>query len=168
VTIAPLPSGGFQVDSFFDITYRVGPAGGPYSVDSFFDVFTEIEISPPTNNPDGSQTFDTEMLSMDLSGAPGQPSGNDILGLSSVAEHRGHVTILKSPAPGGGSNYHIDSFFDIFTELSIDGGNMYAPPSSSTPMAGSVDIYVPEPSTAVLLALGSLIAIGIRRRVKRK
>jgi hypothetical protein len=120
-----------------------------------------LSVSPPTINPDGSQTFDTEMLAMNLAGAGG-PTTNFVLGLSgSPLRHRGHVTVLK--AAGGGTT-HIDSFFDIFTELSIDGGNSYQPATNSTPLAFSA--VIPEPSTWMLLIVGatSLAAFGRRRR----
>lgn len=160
VVHAPAPDGSFSIDSFFDITYRVGPVGGPYTVDSFFDVFTELSVSPPTTNPDGSQTFDTEMLSMDLEGAGG-PSSNFVLAMAGPPyEHRGHVTVLKSHQDGG---YHVDSFFDIFTELSIDGGGSFQPAASSTPMAFSATV-VPEPSTWILCVLGGIMLLAFRRR----
>jgi hypothetical protein len=65
-----------------------------------------------------------------------------------------------------GSRYRIDSFFDVFTELSINGGpwipndalSAYGPPGST-----HVDL-VPEPASFAMLALGLLGAFGIARR----
>ena len=58
----------------------------------------------------------------------------------------------------GGGLYHIDSFFDVFTELSVDGGSSWSACDYSTRM-----YLVPEPVTLVLLALGGLAAIRRRR-----
>ena len=61
-------------------------------------------------------SWDTEILSMSLSG--------DVGGVSiEIRESRGlpspgHTTITDL----GGGQYQIDSFFDVYTELSIDGG----------------------------------------------
>jgi hypothetical protein len=67
-----------------------------------------------------------------------------------------------------GGQYRISSFFDIFTELSIDGGQTWV--ASGTPdiplhLSGNGS-PVPEPSTLVLLGIGaiSLLAHALRRR----
>jgi hypothetical protein len=56
----------------------------------------------------------------------------------------------------GGGLYRIDSFFDIFTELSVDGGSTWMPATSSVRMDLKM---VPEPSSAALLLLGM---VGLR------
>jgi hypothetical protein len=67
-----------------------------------------------------------------------------------------------------GSRYRIDSFFDVFTELSINGGpwipndalSAYGPPGST-----HVDL-VPEPASVALLVIGLLGFAGLARRRK--
>jgi hypothetical protein len=60
----------------------------------------------------------------------------------------------------GGGMYRIDSFFDVFTELSVDGGQTWLPD-----VAGPHHMtLVPEPSTLLLLALGG---IALARKVRR-
>lgn len=59
----------------------------------------------------------------------------------------------------GGGLYHIDSFFDVFTELSIDGG-AWITSNSSVRMT-----LVPEPATLGLLVLGGLTLLKRRLRI---
>jgi hypothetical protein len=58
----------------------------------------------------------------------------------------------------GGGLYHVDSFFDVFTELSLDGGTNWFPSVGPT----HVDL-VPEPSSALLVALALISAAGLGR-----
>ena len=144
----------FEVDSFFDVfTELTLESGQLYHIDSFFDVFTELSVPglPPAPaeltgpvevvvRPRAGTTglFDTEIVSMSLSGSAGPTP----------------VIVRENPAPFseslggteitdiGGGLYHIDSFFDVFTELSVDGGSSWSvgsPPAKmeTPPLAGS-------------------------------
>ena len=168
---------GHKIDSFFDVFADFQrlppPAPNTTRIDSFFDVFTEIYLAPPGGPPQlyqvpaqmqirlnglppGTPYFDTEMLQLDLYGGSLPPG----------------VWIRESPTrpsigrttqtPLGGGLYQIDSFFDVFTELSIDGGQTWNPGATSMRITGGV----PEPSSAVLAVLGAvaLIRLGFRRR----
>lgn len=102
-------------------------------------------------------TFQTEMLSLNLSGT--SPFGPFMIRESPTLHSLGQTTIT----PTSGGKFHIDSFFDVFTELSIDGGTTWIPSSSSAHV-----ILVPEPSSIVLCGLGlaSLGFVVLRRKSK--
>ena len=57
--------------------------------------------------------------------------------------------------------YHIDSFFDVFTELSLDGGRIGIP---SPGLPTRVNLVTPEPSSVVLVALALIGAPNSARR----
>ena len=64
----------------------------------------------------------------------------------------------------GGGLYKIDSFFDVFTELSIDGGATWTP-SVGPPVHFELGGPVPEPTALGLLGLSLL---GAMRRSRRQ
>lgn len=59
------------------------------------------------------------------------------------------VTIVREL---GNGTFEIESFFDVWTELSIDSGDTWIPADDSIRM-----ILVPEPTTLLLLGLGALV-----------
>jgi hypothetical protein len=71
-------------------------------------------------------TFSTEMLTLDL-------SGNSSSGLYQLRESPTKASLgLTTITDIGGGQFRIDSFFDVFTELSLDGGNTWMPSENST------------------------------------
>jgi hypothetical protein len=93
-------------------------------------------------------TFDTEMLSMDLTGMT--PLGPVMIRESPTLASLGHTYIGDI----GGGQYHIDSFFDVFTEISIDSGQNWTPSSEAAHLL--LVPAVPEPGTLALLLFGGL------------
>ena len=100
-------------------------------------------------------TFDTEMLSMSLSGVT--PLGPFMIRESPTLPSLGKTSITDI----GGGLYRIDSFFDVFTELSIDGGATWIPDANGP---ARVNLVVPEPGSLGLLAAGGLGLCLFRRR----
>ncbi|MFN0113880.1 MAG: hypothetical protein ACKVPY_04305, partial [Paracoccaceae bacterium] len=74
----------------------------------------ETLVQGKVGNVTGS--FQTEMLALSLSGV--SPLGPVMIRESPTLQTLGQTDII----PIGGGLYQIDSFFDVFTELSIDGG----------------------------------------------
>jgi hypothetical protein len=121
------------------------PASGSFLVNSFFDVFVEVSLNggatwsskstagmpglmsltpttPPGSNPRG---FDTEMLSLNI-------SGGTLPGIM-VRESPARASIGHTDDTSlGGGQFKIDSFFDIFVELSLDGGQTWVPSNQPT------------------------------------
>lgn len=67
--------------------------------------------------------YNTEMLQLDIQG--GNLPAGVMIRESPTLQSTGQTTIAHN-----GTGYHIDSFFDIFTELSVDGGQTWNPSSS--------------------------------------
>lgn len=76
--------------------------------------------------PDPVETFDTEMLQLDISGGDLPPLV--LVRESPTLASRGGVTMELMQ----GGNYRLSSFFDIYTEISVDGGATWAPGNAPT------------------------------------
>ena len=97
--------------------------------------------------------FDTEIVSMSLTGNVGGIAVE--VRESPTLQSLGQTEIIDL----GGGIYAIDSFFDVFTELSVDGGVFMADLNGP----GTVELC-PEPATMGLLALGGLAILRRRSR----
>jgi hypothetical protein len=120
-------------------------------------VQTVAKLKGPT---DTTGTFDTEMLSMTLVGTF---MGNPVMIRESPSRPSlGRTSIEDLSAPGPPGPYHIDSFFDVFTELSLDGGATWIPKAG--PRGTRVFLEgVPEPASIGLLAMALLGLAGLVR-----
>ena len=119
-----------QVDSFFDIYTEISVDDGQTArSDSFFDVFVELSVANTTEVGSTSEqrSFDTEILSMDLKGAS-FPDGV-LLRESKTQSSTGQIKVV--PGEGG---FSVDSFFDIWTEISLDGGQSWVPANKAMHM----------------------------------
>jgi hypothetical protein len=136
---------GWVIDSVFNFTYSVDLRRGN-------DPFT-THTGTGTAHANGTallgvqpRVFEMEMLSFDISGVYDGVSPFQIRESPTIASTG--QTIIES-RPGG--QFRIDSFFDVFTEMSVDGGRTWFP-------------MVPEPSTAVLMMLAAVGATPCRKR----
>ncbi len=180
------PGGPYHIDSFFDVFVDLqrapGPPEGDSRIDSFFDIFTELSFQQPgaapslresptrqtiqtvrlNGLPPGTPVFETEMLQLDLVGSGlgnDMPAGVMIRESPTLASTgKTHITDM------GGGLYHIDSFFDVFTELSIDGGQTWNPGTAMHLEGGDV----PEPSTLTLIGLGLFAGTATAMRRTRR
>jgi hypothetical protein len=154
-TDVPNPAGGTdQIEDFpSDLHGMVSVNGSPMMPFDMQGPVQTLVHGKSATNPTG--TFQTEMLQMNLSGT--SPFGQIMVRESPTLQSLGETRIM----PTGGGNFHVDSFFDVFTELSTDGGQTWIPSQGPSHVN-----LVPEPSSVVLCGLG-LIGIGIMA-VRRK
>lgn len=94
----------------------------------------------------GRTLFDTEMLQLDLAGGTLPPGV--MIRESPTKQSLGQTT--SRPVSGG---YAIDSFFDVFTELSLDGGQTWYPSEGA---AGHMTMQGPQPTPMRKSTWGSL------------
>ena len=127
VSISASGGGQFSPESFFDVFTELSVDGGDFQVDSFFDVFVEITIDIPPDQTTGN--FQAEIVSMELVGELELPSGPVpmIIRESPGRPSPGLHTVTEITSAGGGGQYSVESFFDVFTELSVDGGQSWIP-----------------------------------------
>jgi hypothetical protein len=106
------------------------------------------------------------MLSMNLVGnnsSIGQVMIRESPTLATQGQHSLHPMPGTPSMPGG--MLAIDSFFDVFTEISLDGGQTWTPADRAIPM--TLTYITPEPATAVLV-LGGALACGLVARRRRR
>jgi hypothetical protein len=154
-------SGPNETESFNStLTGLASVVGGPQDVPFTLNGPVSVEAFGKAGMTTG--TFATQMLSMDMTG--------NVLGLPA------EVTLTTTPTTGsttitdiGGGYFHITSFFDVFTELSLDAGP-FIPQTSGGNGNGSEHVVlqtVPEPSALVLGAIATTVGLayaGSRRR----
>lgn len=87
------------------------------------------------------RTFDTEMLQLDLSG--GTLPKTLLIRESPTLSSLGYTLVTRIPR----GNFRVGSFFDIFTELSLDGGQTWIPAmdANGQRFAGRMRLAMCEP-----------------------
>lgn len=149
---------------------RIAPPSSGFLY-SNFNLTHQYEISPPTlgfspvsgsgsgtaqitfdHIAGATEVFVTEMIALDLSGGPAMVRESPTL-LSSGG-------FSRTPSGGG---WQVDSFFDVFTEISLDGGQSWSPSQGSTRLRGT-----PEPGSMLVMGVGAALLAARRRRRPRQ
>jgi hypothetical protein len=118
----------FEFDSTFDITYTAVISRGtqpPHPISGIGTAravgVSRLDVNPPFTSPH-PQVFDTELLSLNVLGLSPIP---DVMFRESPTLRSTGVTIREDPCPvcaAPFTHWIISSYFDIFTEMSFDGG----------------------------------------------
>ena len=101
-----------------------------------------LHVSRPTSDP---TFFDTEMLALSVSG--GTLPGGVMIRESPTLPSKGRALCASRLMEHEGIFYKIDSFFDVFTELSLDGGATWLPADQACNLslhAGTTGVFNPS------------------------
>jgi hypothetical protein len=146
------PSGADEIEDFRSAlvgTAEVSMQGGePWTVP--VDLRGPVQTIVFGKAGDSTGEWQTEMISMSLSGDATLPDGTVLTLMvreSPDLPSPGQVGVAGSDADG---NYAVDSFFDVFTEVSVDGGNGWIPAGAGVRMELVQPVLVPVvgPATA--------------------
>jgi hypothetical protein len=151
----PAPASGTESHSFGSVVdlELVLNGGTPFQA-SDSDVQAAVSVTFVSEIGD-TRTFATELLQLDIDGGTLPPGV--VIRESPTLPSLGITTIQDL----GAGTFLINSFFDVFTELSVDGGQSFVPCSPCE----RVELQpVPEPGTLALLALGAGIGVSLGRR----
>ena len=147
-------AGGFSTSSFFDVFFDIAPSGGSFGTDHLQGP-VQVDVGPATPDlslPD-TQDYSTQVTGLNLTGTSSQVE----LRLSLPEPP---IITFSTVTHVGPSGYSFGSFFDVWAELSMDGGNTWS--AGATPLSVQ---GLPEPETyAMLLAGLGLLALAARRR----
>ncbi len=140
-SLPPPPPGGSQLVAF--TTHASGQIrGGGYQVADWGGDCIGTCLYTSQLDSGGARFFNTEMLALSLSGG-GLPTGVMVRESPSKAS-LGRTSVRAS---SDGQNY-IGSFFDVFTEISLDGGVTWSP-STGSPTVFKGELVGLEPVTYI-------------------
>ncbi len=155
-------AGDYGFFSGFDVAFTGSYVGGispPLPLSGFGTAMVR-GFAPSGTEP--NFVFDTELVGMNLIGST--PIGQDVrLRESPTLLSRGVTTVeggCYGVCPPIVLEMRISSFFDVFTELSLDAGRTWAPSVGSTRI-----VQTPEPASLTLITFGAILTS--RRRGRR-
>src|SRR5262249_2905393 len=121
-TQPPPPPGGSQTENFGSTVIGLISMDGGASFQPFSaPASVVVQVSSRSDEDIGStRFFDTEMLSLSLSG--GSLPGGVMIRESPTRASLGRTSVRTTAG-----DYRIGSFFDVFTEVSTDGGATWSP-----------------------------------------
>jgi hypothetical protein len=141
-------TGQLQVD-----VYQNGVYQGSGSLTGAVDTIIE------RTSPSSYGSFDTQMLQMDLTGTLPGLDGAEV----NLTNQTPPVTTTTINPSGNG--YQISSFFDVFTELSLDGGTSWTPAPSAVEMDLASPGSAPEPGSATLAIAAAIVFLAFSRKL---
>ena len=162
-TCTPVPTAGNSVTDTFSSTldFDLSTNGGAAVHHSVPGAQTSVIVTN-AGSVGSTTTYSTQMIQLDLN-----LGGGVLIRESPTLQSNGQTQITNS----GGGIFQIDSFFDVFTELSIDNGASWTPSTSVNgggPIANHVALaVVPEPATLSILGLSLFGLAAARRRCRR-
>ena len=115
------PGGGFGLVSFFEVFFDLSLDGGAHWTPTFANGDMQASLgltSAPGANP---RTYQTLVLALDID-VPGTVSTPPMFIRIASGNSSGETQITAS----GGGQFRIESFFDVFLELSLDSGRTWA------------------------------------------
>jgi fluoride ion exporter CrcB/FEX len=139
----------------FDVSYD----GGSTFTHATAPATVGVQITARLGDDGTTVYYDTEMQQLDIAG--GTLPGVVQIRESPSKASKGRTT--SSGVPGGG--YKMDSFFDVFTEISTDGGNSFYPsvagPATATlqPSSPRLPLTITCPSNITVRATSSAGAV---------
>jgi hypothetical protein len=149
-------SGGNEFETFNSVLDGQASINGSPNIPVTLSGPVQVEVFGKAGMTTG--TFSTHMLSMDMTGTV---AGHEVEVTLDPANSTTGQTII---ADQGGGLFRIDSFFDVFTEISLDQGPFI--PQNNGPSLVQLST-VPEPASLILFgvgAAGTVIGSKLRRR----
>ncbi len=104
----------------------------------------------------GRSTYETEVTQLDIAG--GDLPGGVLIRESPISASKGGTSMLAGGGGGGaGGGAAISSFFDIFTEVSTDGGMSYYPSVAGTATVTLQPTMTPAPLAIRLVGTNAVV-----------
>ncbi len=120
----PPPPGGSTNETFGSmVSGQISLNGGAGFTSFLAPANASVQVTSHSSlDTGGTRFFDTEMLSLSLSG--GSLPGGVMVRESPTKASLGRTSVRQGPQP---TPWSIGSFFDVFTEISTDGGATWSP-----------------------------------------
>jgi hypothetical protein len=109
-----------------------------------------------TSNSGGVETLSTQMTQLDVN-----LGGGHLIRIDPTTPSTGQTTVTTLP----GGVFQINSFFDVFTDLSLDGGLTWNPSSGGNGQGGGALMTLqatPEPGSVALFGAGLVLLLSAR------
>jgi hypothetical protein len=143
----PPPPGFTDIHTFGStVEFDLSQDGGHAYSHASAPATVTVQITARTGDDGVTVYYDTEMTQLDIYGG-GLPSNVQIRE-SPTKQSLGRTTSSGSSGGGGGggAGYQIDSFFDVYTEITTDGGGVWVPTTSGS---AEVTLEPVSPQTAL-------------------